>query len=44
MKDVVGTHSGGEEEYHFPWYIVQDNVAAGGGALSSLIGWARANW
>jgi V8-like Glu-specific endopeptidase len=41
---VVGTHSGGEEEYEFPWYIIKNNVAAGGGALSSLIGWARSNW
>jgi V8-like Glu-specific endopeptidase len=41
---VIGTHSGGEEEYHFPFSIVQNNVAAGGSALSSLIGWARANW
>jgi V8-like Glu-specific endopeptidase len=41
---VIGTHSGGEEEYHFPWYIVKNNVAAGGGALSSLIAWARSNW
>lgn len=41
---VIGTHSGGEEEYHFPFSIVKNNVAAGGGALSSLIGWARDNW
>ena len=41
---VIGTHSGGEEEYHFPFSIVKNNVAAGGGALSSLIGWARNNW
>ena len=41
---VIGTHSGGEEEYHFPFSIVKNNLAAGGGALSSLIGWARNNW
>jgi V8-like Glu-specific endopeptidase len=41
---VIGTHSGGEEEYSFPWYIVKNNVAAGGSALSGLIGWARTNW
>lgn len=41
---VIGTHSGGEEEYHFPFSIVKNNVAAGGGALSSLISWARNNW
>ena len=40
----AGTHSGGEEEYQFPWYIIRNNLAAGGSALSSLIGWARANW
>lgn len=41
---VIGTHSGGEQEYHFPFSIVKNNVAAGGSALSSLIGWARNNW
>lgn len=44
MPYVIGTHSGGEEEYQFPWYIIRNNLAAGGSALSSLIGWARANW
>jgi V8-like Glu-specific endopeptidase len=44
MPYVIGTHSGGEEEYQFPWYIIKNNVAAGGSALSSLIGWARSNW
>jgi V8-like Glu-specific endopeptidase len=41
---VIGTHSGGEEEYHFPFSMVKNNVAAGGSALSNLIGWARNNW
>jgi V8-like Glu-specific endopeptidase len=41
---VIGTHSGSEEEYEFPWYINKNNLAAGGSALSSLIGWARSNW
>lgn len=41
---VIGTHSGWEEEYHFPWYLVKNNLSAGGSALSHLIGWARANW
>ncbi|WP_239524430.1 trypsin-like serine peptidase [Halogeometricum borinquense] len=41
---VVGTHSGGEEEYHFPWKIAKHNVSAGGGSLSNLIGWGRSNW
>jgi len=41
---VIGTHSGSEEEYQFPFSIDKNNVAAGGGALSSLIHWARDNW
>jgi V8-like Glu-specific endopeptidase len=41
---VVGTHSGGEEEYEFPFGTLQNNVAAGGNALSALINWARTNW
>jgi V8-like Glu-specific endopeptidase len=41
---VIGTHSGSEEEYEFPFSIIKNNVAAGGLALSNLIGWARANW
>ena len=34
---VIGTHSGWEEEYHFPFSIVDHNLAAGGSALSNLI-------
>jgi len=41
---LVGVHSGGEEEYHFPWYIVKNNVAAGGSILPNLIIWAQNNW
>jgi hypothetical protein len=41
---VIGTHSGGEEEYEFPFSIIKNNVAAGGAVLSNLIGWARSNW
>jgi hypothetical protein len=41
---IIGTHSVAELEYGFPFSIVKNNVAAGGGALSSLIGWARNNW
>jgi V8-like Glu-specific endopeptidase len=37
---VIGTHSGSEDN----WFEPKQNVAAGGGALSSLIGWARNNW
>jgi V8-like Glu-specific endopeptidase len=41
---IIGTHSGGEKEYHFPFSIVKNNVAAGGGALPRLIIWAHNNW
>lgn len=41
---VIGAHSGWEGEYHFPFSIVEHNLAAGGSALSNLIGWARSNW
>jgi V8-like Glu-specific endopeptidase len=41
---LVGVHSGGEEEYHFPWSIVKNNVAAGGSILPNLIKWAQNNW
>ena len=37
---VIGTHSGGEDNFGEP----RQNVAAGGSALSSLIGWARSSW
>jgi V8-like Glu-specific endopeptidase len=37
---VIGTHSGGEDNFGEP----KQNVAAGGSALSSLIAWARSNW
>ena len=37
---VIGTHSGGEDNFGEP----KQNVAAGGSALSSLIAWARNNW
>jgi len=37
---VIGTHSGGEDNYGEP----KQNVAAGGSAMSSLIAWARSNW
>lgn len=41
---LVGVHSGGEEEYQFPWYIVKNNVGAGGSILPNLIIWAQNNW
>lgn len=37
---VVGTHSGGEDNFGEP----RQNVAAGGNALTNLLHWARANW
>ena len=41
---VIGAHSGGEEEYQFPFSIIKNNVAAGGSALPNLIIWAQNNW
>ncbi|MFJ9718713.1 trypsin-like serine peptidase [Streptomyces sp. NPDC101213] len=38
--DVVGTHSGGEDNFGEP----RQNVAAGGNALTNLLHWARNNW
>jgi V8-like Glu-specific endopeptidase len=38
--DVVGTHSGGEDNAGEP----RQNVAAGGTALTNLLHWARNNW
>ena len=38
--DVVGTHSGGEDNFGEP----RQNVAAGGDALTNLLHWARNNW
>lgn len=41
---IIGTHSGGEEEYQFPFSIIKNNLAAGGNALPKLIKWAQKNW
>jgi V8-like Glu-specific endopeptidase len=38
--DVVGTHSGGEDNFGEP----RQNVAAGGTALTNLLHWARGTW
>lgn len=38
--DIVGTHSGGEDNFGEP----RQNVAAGGNALTNLLHWARNNW
>jgi V8-like Glu-specific endopeptidase len=40
---VVGVDSGGEEEIQFPTTQF-NNIAAGGPALTNLIGWAKATW
>lgn len=41
---LVGAHSGGETEYHFPFSLVDNNVGAGGAALPNLVNWAHNNW
>ncbi len=41
---IVGTHSGDETEYRFPFGSERVNVDAGGDALNNLVTWARANW
>ena len=41
---IVGIDSGGEEEYQPPFTTQENNIAAGGPALSNLIAWARNNW
>ncbi len=41
---IVGTHSGEETEYHFPFNFPRVNVDAGGNAMNNLVSWARANW
>ncbi|MHA7145678.1 trypsin-like serine peptidase [Arthrobacter sp. TmT3-37] len=38
--DIVGTHSGGEDNFGEP----RQNVAAGGNALTNLLHWARNTW
>jgi V8-like Glu-specific endopeptidase len=38
--DVVGTHSGGEDNFGEP----RQNVAAGGNALTNLLHWGRNTW
>src|SRR5436190_608793 len=40
---AIATHSGGEK-ISFIWTIEDNNIGAGGGALNSLVGWARSNW
>lgn len=40
---AIATHSGGEK-ISFIWTIEDNNIGAGGGALNSLVSWARSNW
>jgi V8-like Glu-specific endopeptidase len=40
---AIATHSGGER-ISFIWTIEDNNIGAGGGALNSLVAWARSNW
>jgi len=40
---AIATHSGGEK-VSFIWTIEDNNIGAGGGALNSLVSWARSNW
>lgn len=41
---AIATHSGGSKTT-FAWWTLEDtNVGAGGGALNSLVAWARSNW
>jgi Trypsin len=41
---IVGVDSGGEEEYQAPFTTQDNNIAAGGAALTNLIAWANSNW
>ncbi len=41
---AIATHSGGEKTTFLWWTIEDTNVGAGGGALNSLVAWARSNW
>lgn len=41
---AIATHSGGSKTTFLWWTIEDTNVGAGGGALNSLVSWARSNW
>ncbi|RXZ46105.1 trypsin-like serine peptidase [Agromyces binzhouensis] len=41
---AIATHSGGSKTTFLWWTIEDTNVGAGGGALNSLVAWARSNW
>lgn len=41
---AIGTMSGEEKEYQFPFSYDRNNVAAGGNALNALVRWARNTW
>ncbi len=40
----IATHSGGSKTTFLWWTLEDTNVGAGGGALNSIVSWARANW
>jgi V8-like Glu-specific endopeptidase len=41
---AIATHSGGSKTTFLWWTLEDTNVGAGGGALNSLVAWARSNW
>jgi V8-like Glu-specific endopeptidase len=41
---AIATHSGGSKTTFLWWTVEDTNVGAGGGALNSLVAWARSNW
>ena len=41
---AIATHSGGSKTTFLWWTLEDTNVGAGGGALNSLVSWARTNW
>jgi V8-like Glu-specific endopeptidase len=41
---AIATHSGGSKTTFLWWTTEDTNVGAGGGALNSLVAWARSNW
>lgn len=44
MPYAIATHSGGSKTTFLWWTLEDTNVGAGGGALNSLVAWARSNW
>jgi len=44
MPYAIATVSGGSKTTFLWWTLEDTNVGAGGGALNSLVAWARSNW